>query len=450
MERPSDVAARSGTADTDWSDLVLTRTMSYLFRFGADKSKCEDLPAVHPCVTRETSASLSRLHRIEESERSGNPDPGRGVGSDAGRVSSPSFQWPTKPRRTETVDDTINWKPDPFGVHELRFFSADGKPTLLVMDSGKRSYDKPPTDQTESRPDGAQLESDPMTDGRPSPAVTQPAVLAAATSTSSTSEAAAQVRSDELPGETSPSEAGPIPSQQFTPTQTQPLAPPLPESATQPAQPGTSEVQRSFLVPGPRDLTAESLGSFTDSAPPPHQSLGVSAGEERERESEPMSHALKIAYGVVCGVLAVSALGVLFVHLHHSNGAHSMLAESSTSTTTATTTTSTTTSQPPNAPSTVSRLSPTAEAAANDLVTSWSMNNRLGALAVATPTAATTLFSTTYASGQAISRGCSTSFSPIVCTFGPPGGASPTDPIYQIRVSQAPGGWYVSSVRIEN
>jgi hypothetical protein len=333
----------------------------------------------------------------------------------------------------------------------LRFFSADGKPTLLVMDGGKRSYDKPPTDRTESHPDGAQLESDPMTDGHPSPVVTQPALLAAATSTSSTSEAAGQVHSNELPGETSSSEAGPSPSQQATPMQTQPLAPPLPESATRPAQLETSEVQGSTLVPGPRDLTAEGLGSFTDSAPPPHQSLGVSAGDAGERESEPMSHALKIAYGVVCGVLAVSALGVIFVHLRHSNGAHSVLAETPTSTTTTTTTTSTTTtSQPPNAPSTVSRLSPTAEVAANDLVTSWSMNNRLGALAVATPTAATTLFSTTYASGQAISRGCSTSFSPIVCTFGPPGGASPTDPIYQIRVSQAPGGWYVSSVRIEN
>ena len=69
---------------------------------------------------------------------------------------------------------------------------------------------------------------------------------------------------------------------------------------------------------------------------------------------------------------------------------------------------------------------------------------------MATPTAATTLFTATYASGQAISRGCSTSFSPIVCTFGPPGGASPTDPIYQIRVSQVAGGWYVSSDRLRS
>jgi hypothetical protein len=69
---------------------------------------------------------------------------------------------------------------------------------------------------------------------------------------------------------------------------------------------------------------------------------------------------------------------------------------------------------------------------------------------VATPAAVATLFNVPYASGLAIDRGCSTSFSPVVCTFGPPGGASPTDPIYQIMVSQVTGGWYVSSVKIEH
>ena len=95
-------------------------------------------------------------------------------------------------------------------------------------------------------------------------------------------------------------------------------------------------------------------------------------------------------------------------------------------------------------------LSPNAEAAAKALVSSWSTNNRSAGLAVATTTAVATLFGTPYASGLAIDRGCSTSFSPIVCTFGPPGGASPTDPIYEIMVSRVVGGWYVSSVRIEN
>jgi hypothetical protein len=60
------------------------------------------------------------------------------------------------------------------------------------------------------------------------------------------------------------------------------------------------------------------------------------------------------------------------------------------------------------------------------------------------------LFATPYASGMAIDRGCSTSAPPVVCTFGPPGGASPTDPIYQVYVSQTARGWYVSSVKVEN
>ena len=41
-------------------------------------------------------------------------------------------------------------------------------------------------------------------------------------------------------------------------------------------------------------------------------------------------------------------------------------------------------------------------------------------------------------------------FSPIVCTYGPPGGAAPSDPIYEIDAVQALGGWYVSSVTINN
>ena len=36
------------------------------------------------------------------------------------------------------------WQPDPFGCHEFRFFSDDGKPTLLVRDGDTRAYDPPP------------------------------------------------------------------------------------------------------------------------------------------------------------------------------------------------------------------------------------------------------------------------------------------------------------------
>jgi hypothetical protein len=294
-------------------------------------------------------------------------------------------------------------------------------------------------------------ESGLMSDQQVTPAQAQPAAPPAAPPAPPASAEAAKARGGEPSGNPSQPEANLSPSQQFTPAQTQSRVPPVAEPTTESMPLVASEVQRPTLVSGPPDVATKILdSSVADSAPAPDESSGVSTGDVEERESEPMSHALKVAYGVVCGVLAVSALGVLFVHLDHSHDAPSVRAEASTTTTTTTTRTTTTTSQPANAPSTVSKLSPTAEVAADDLVTSWSMNSRLGALAVATPTAATTLFSAPYTSGQAISRGCSTSFSPIVCTFGPPGGASPTDPIYQIRVSQAPGGWYVSSVRIEN
>jgi hypothetical protein len=160
-----------------------------------------------------------------------------------------------------------------------------------------------------------------------------------------------------------------------------------------------------------------------------------------------VSSPLKIAYAIVLGVLAVSVLGLAYVHLlHHSGDGHSTAAAPSARahvTTTSALVTTTTTALP-------ATLSPSAEAAATALVSSWSTNNRSAALTVATPIAVSTLFSVRYASGLAISRGCSSSFSPIVCTYGPPGGASPTDAIYQIKVSQVAGGWYVSSVVIEN
>jgi hypothetical protein len=58
------------------------------------------------------------------------------------------------------------------------------------------------------------------------------------------------------------------------------------------------------------------------------------------------------------------------------------------------------------------------------------------------------LFAVPYpGAGLAIPRGCSAGFPPIVCTYGPPGGASPTASVYEISVAQDPGGWYVTSAR---
>ena len=151
-----------------------------------------------------------------------------------------------------------------------------------------------------------------------------------------------------------------------------------------------------------------------------------------------MSTARKVVYGVVLVALTLSALGFLYVHLHHSEERHS--AHAGSTTTTALSKTTTTVSIP-------AALQPNADAAATALVSSWSTGNRAAALSVATPAAVDALFAVPYPSGQAQDRGCSTAFLPIVCTFGPPGGANPNDPIYEIYVSQTPGGWYVSSVR---
>jgi hypothetical protein len=36
------------------------------------------------------------------------------------------------------------WHPDPYGVHEERYFSVGGEPTKLVRDAGSETYDPPP------------------------------------------------------------------------------------------------------------------------------------------------------------------------------------------------------------------------------------------------------------------------------------------------------------------
>jgi hypothetical protein len=68
---------------------------------------------------------------------------------------------------------------------------------------------------------------------------------------------------------------------------------------------------------------------------------------------------------------------------------------------------------------------------------------------VATPDAVSNLFANPYRSGAAIDRGCSGGTPTATCAFGPPGGASPTDPLYSLLATQAPsGGWYISGVQV--
>ena len=111
----------------------------------------------------------------------------------------------------------------------------------------------------------------------------------------------------------------------------------------------------------------------------------------------------------------------------------------------------TTTTVPPTtttAPAVPAAPQSTAENAALALINAWSKGDQATALRVATTTAVNTLFATQFHSGMAIDRGCNT-VSPTTCAFGPPGGASPADPLYQLTVTAAPGGgFYVSAVLV--
>jgi hypothetical protein len=162
-----------------------------------------------------------------------------------------------------------------------------------------------------------------------------------------------------------------------------------------------------------------------------------------------MSRSRKVAYIVVLAAMAASALALAVVHLAGSPDPARSGAVASTSTTSSPTTTSSTTG-PTTTLVLPAALQPSAAVAAGDVISSWASGNRAEALSVATAPAVAALFAGHYTSGLVIDRGCSVAFSPIVCTYGPPGGAAPTDPIYEIYVTQAPGGWYVSSAKVNN
>jgi hypothetical protein len=102
--------------------------------------------------------------------------------------------------------------------------------------------------------------------------------------------------------------------------------------------------------------------------------------------------------------------------------------------------TTTTTAVPP-AP----QASPAA--AAQALVDSWVDGDRAAARRVATTRAVAILFAHPYAGQTVISRGCSTEFPPLVCSYGPYGGGAGT--LYEVDVEPAGANWYVSSVSVE-
>jgi hypothetical protein len=137
---------------------------------------------------------------------------------------------------------------------------------------------------------------------------------------------------------------------------------------------------------------------------------------------------------------AVAASLALLATRHHAGPA----APAASATTDGRNPTTTTTAVPPTRQG-------TAQAAADRLVGAWAGGDRARASAGATADAVETLFAVPYPAGQAVDRGCSTGAAPVACSFGPPGGGNPGDPIFILQVAQAAdGSWYVSAVRIEH
>lgn len=183
----------------------------------------------------------------------------------------------------------------------------------------------------------------------------------------------------------------------------------------------------------------------------------VVADEERQWERPPMSRTTvrRIAAAVVLGACGMAVLGVALGAGSPSSAGPASARQTTGSTappTTTTTTPTTTTTTPPTTTTTQAAPSAprsTADQAATALVQAWAAGNQAQALTVATPAAVATIFANHYQSGFAIDRGCNLA-SPATCAFGPPGGASPADPLYSITVDKTPAGaWYVSNVQIE-
>jgi hypothetical protein len=115
-----------------------------------------------------------------------------------------------------------------------------------------------------------------------------------------------------------------------------------------------------------------------------------------------------------------------------------------TTTTTSTTSTTTTTTTLP------AGRQPSAEGAASAFLDSWVAGDRADAGKVATPAAVSELFVRPYQGQPLVPRGCSSAeFPPVVCSYGPEGGASPTNNLYEISLAYRQGGWYVAKVVVE-
>jgi hypothetical protein len=70
------------------------------------------------------------------------------------------------------TEEPRGWRPDTYGGHEQRYFSRDGRPTRLVQDGGKTSYDSPPefaAPALPTTPGGPDHPTLPIPPGNPTP-----------------------------------------------------------------------------------------------------------------------------------------------------------------------------------------------------------------------------------------------------------------------------------------
>jgi hypothetical protein len=107
-----------------------------------------------------------------------------------------------------------------------------------------------------------------------------------------------------------------------------------------------------------------------------------------------------------------------------------------------------TTARPTTTTTTFSPTAPQAspDGAAAQLVAAWGTGDRAAARTDASAPAVATLFAIPYPGGELQDRGCTDpSVSPGTCTYR----NLATDGLYEISVTQAPAGWYVSSVIYE-
>jgi hypothetical protein len=79
----------------------------------------------------------------------------------------------------------------------------------------------------------------------------------------------------------------------------------------------------------------------------------------------------------------------------------------------------------------------------------WEAANRSTAATVGTAAAVSSLFAAPYAGEALNDRGCSDDFQ-FTCTWGPYGGANPSETLYELYMTHVAAGWYVSSVQVDS